>query len=150
MTKNNFPEIQTERLSLRRLNKSDWEMISYLRTDKNVNAFVKRSSAETKEKALEFIQRIAAEFENQNSIYWKITEQNTDKMIGSICLWNFSKDRKTAEVGYDLSPDHQGKGIMTESLNRIAEFGFQKLNLELIEAFTHRKNENSKKLLQRN
>ncbi len=46
----NFPEIQTERLSLMRLKNSDWEMISYLRTDKNVNEFVNRSSAETKEK----------------------------------------------------------------------------------------------------
>jgi ribosomal-protein-alanine N-acetyltransferase len=68
----NFPEIQTERLSLMRLKNSDWEMISYLRTDKNVNEFVNRSSAETKEKALEFIKRINTEFKNKNSIYWKI------------------------------------------------------------------------------
>src|SRR5690606_23047179 len=89
MTMNNFPDIQTERLSLMRLKNSDWEMISYLRTDENVNEFVNRSSAETKEKALEIVKRINTEFKNQNSIYWKITERNTDKMIGSICLWNF-------------------------------------------------------------
>lgn len=146
----NFPEIHSERLSLMRLKNSDWEMISYLRTDKNVNEFVNRSSAETKEKALEFIKRINTEFKNKNSIYWKITERNTDKMIGSICLWNFSKDRKTAEIGYDLSPMYQGKGIMNESLKSIVEFGFQKLKLELIEAYTHYKNESSKKLLEKN
>ena len=71
-------------------------------------------------------------------------------MIGSICLWNFSEDQKTAEIGYDLSPDYQGKGIMHESLCRIIEFGFQNLNLEFIEAFTHYKNEPSKKLLENN
>lgn len=150
MTENNFPEIQTDRLLLTRLINSDWEMISFLRSDINVNEFVMRSSAETKQKALEFIQKINTEFENQNSIYWKITERNTTKMIGSICLWKFSKDRKTAEIGYDLSPDHQRKGIMNESLHSIIEFGFQKLNLELIEAYTHCKNENSKKLLEKN
>ncbi len=125
-------------------------MISFLRTDKKVNEFVDRSSAETKEEALEFIQKVNAEFKNGNSIYWKITEKNSDIMIGSICLWNFSKDRKMGEIGYDLSPLYQGKGIMDESLNSIVEFGFQKLELELIEAYTHYKNDSSKKLLERN
>ena len=122
----------------------------FLRSDKNVTDFVNRSSAKTKEKALEFIKRINTEFENRNSFYWKMTERNTDKIIGSICLWNFSKDKKTAEIGYDLIPNHQGKGIMTKSLKNITEFGFQKLNLELIEAYTYHKNENSKKILERN
>ncbi|WP_228530406.1 GNAT family N-acetyltransferase [Tamlana sp. I1] len=147
---NNFPEIQTERISLISLKKSDWEMISFLRSDKKVNEFVNRSSAETKEKALDFIKKINTEFNNRNSIYWKITEKNTDIMLGSICLWNFSEDRKTAEIGFDLRPKYQGKGIMNESLNSIIEFGFEKLNLESIEAYTHYKNESSKRLLQRN
>jgi ribosomal-protein-alanine N-acetyltransferase len=150
MTTKNFPKIQTERLSLLRLEKSDWEVISFLRTDKKVNEFVERSSAETKEKALEFIKKVNNEFKNGNTIYWKITDKNTNIMIGSICLWNFSKDRKTAEIGYDLSTLYQGKGIMNESLNSIVKFGFQKLELELIEAYTHYKNDSSKKLLERN
>jgi ribosomal-protein-alanine N-acetyltransferase len=150
MTIINFPEIKTERLILRRLRRSDWEEISFLRSDQHVNQFVKRSAAETKQKALDFIDKINTKFENQNSIYWKITEKKSDKMIGSICLWNFSQDRRTAEIGYDLSPDHQGKGIMTESLINVIKFGFQKLNLELIEAYTHYRNESSKNLLTKN
>ncbi|MEN8193091.1 MAG: GNAT family N-acetyltransferase [Bacteroidota bacterium] len=150
MMKNNFPEIQTERLFLSRLKNSDWEIISFLRSDKKVNEFVKRSSAETKEKAIEFIQKINTQFENRNSYYWKITEKNKNIMIGSICLWNFSKDKKTAEIGYDLSPTYQGNGIMNESLKAIIEFGFREFNLDLIEAYTHYKNKNSKKLLERN
>lgn len=147
---NQFPEINTERLLLRRLMESDWEMISYLRSDKEVNEFIKRPSAESKEKALEFINKINSGIDNQNSLYWTITEKNSNQMIGSICLWNFSEDRKTAEVGYDLSPKFQGKGIMNESLKSILEFGFKNLNLELIEAYTHKRNVNSKKLLERN
>jgi len=68
-----FPEIETERLLLRRLKNSDWEMISYLRSDKNVNKFVKRPSAESKEKALEFISKINDGIENQSFYYWTIT-----------------------------------------------------------------------------
>ena len=150
MTNDNFPELETDRLLLTRLKTSDWKMISFLRSDQEVNKFVKRSSAATQEEALEFIQKINHSIDHQHSYYWKIAERNNDQMIGSICLWNFSEDQETAEIGYDLSPDYQGKGIMHESLCRIIEFGFQNLNLEFIEAFTHYKNEPSKKLLENN
>jgi len=150
MTENNFPEIQTERFLLKRLENSDWKMISFLRSDKNVNEFVQRPNADTKEKALKFIQKINTGMDNLDLYYWKITERGKNEMIGSICLWNFSKDHKTAEVGYDLSPDYQGKGIMNESLKNITEFGFRKLNLNLIEAYTHNYNKSSTKLLEKN
>lgn len=125
-------------------------MISYLRSDKVVNKFVKRPKAETKEKALDFIDKINTGIDEKNYYYWVITEINGDQMIGSICLWNFSIDQTTAEVGFDLSPKFQGKGIMNESLQSILEFGFKILNLDLIEAYTHKKNMSSKKLLESN
>ena len=128
MTNNNFTELETDRLLLTRLKTSDWKMISFLRSDQEVNKFVKRSSAATQEEALTFIQKINHSIDHQHSYYWKIAERNNDQMIGSICLWNFSEDEKSAEIGYDLSPDYQGKGIMNESLSRIIEFGLELLH----------------------
>ncbi len=125
-------------------------MISYLRSNKEVNEFVKRPAAESKEKALEFIKKTNNGINNRKLYYWTITEKNNCEMIGSICLWNFSQDQKSAEVGYDLSPKSQRKGIMNESLKSVLEFGFKKLNLDIIEAYTHKNNESSKKLLERN
>lgn len=150
MNPDNLPEILTERLFLRGLKQSDWKMISFLRSDKDVNEFIKRPSAESKEKALEFISKINTGSNDQISYYWAITEKNQNKMIGSICLWNFSMNNKIAEVGFDLSPKHQRKGIMNEALISVLSFGFDKLNLNTIEACTHRKNERSKKLLVNN
>ncbi|MCB0397481.1 MAG: GNAT family N-acetyltransferase [Flavobacteriales bacterium] len=145
-----FSELETERLVLRRLKPSDWEMISYLRSDEVVNRYVNRPPAESKEKALEFIAKIDDGINNRVSWYWVITEKNNDKMIGSICLWNLSEDRKAAEVGYDLSPEFHGKGIMNESLQSVLAFGFNVQNLDLIEAYTHADNESSRRLLERN
>lgn len=146
-----YSEIATECLILRRLRVSDWQMISYLRTDKEVNQFVKRPSAATKEEALSFISKINNGIENQSFYYWVITEKDViEEMIGSICLWNFSEDKKTAEVGYDLSPKFQGKGIMDESMKAVLTFGFDKLHLNKIEAYTSSFNKSSVKLLERN
>lgn len=145
-----LPELQTDRLVLRRLRETDWKEIQYLRSDEMVNKFVKRSKAETKEKALAFIQRINTELETRKCIYWSISLKNNQEMIGSICLWNFSKDKKTAEVGYDLNPLFHRMGIMNEAMQAVLDFGFQELNLHKIEAFTQRNNEPSLQLLERN
>lgn len=150
MKTNSLPQLQTKRLFLRTLKISDWKAISYLRSDRTVNKFVKRESAETKEKALAFISKINAGIQNQNMYYWSISEKRESEMIGSICLWNFSNDRKTAEVGYDLNPTFQQKGIMDEALKGVTEFGFNSLKLTCIEAFTHKENTASKNLLERN
>ena len=150
MKQNYFSEIITKRLLLRKLKKSDWEIISYLRSDKEVNEFVKRPAAASKEKALKFISKTNKGIDDRNLYYWVITEKNNSEMIGSICLWNFSQDQKSAEVGYDLNPEFQKKGIMDESLKSVLEYGFKELDLDIIEAYTHKNNESSKKLLERN
>jgi ribosomal-protein-alanine N-acetyltransferase len=67
--------------------------------------------------------------------------------LGTICLWNFSEDRKTAEVGYELLPDHHRKGIMSEALTAVLNYGFNQLHLQEIVAMTNTFNENSKGLL---
>ncbi|MCK0191497.1 GNAT family N-acetyltransferase [Arenibacter sp. F20364] len=146
----NFQELETNRLLLRRLEESDWPMIRYLRSDKEVNKYVNRQSAETKEKALAFIAKTNKGISNGQLYQWCISLKNSPAMIGNICLWNFSQDRKTAEMGYDLSPEFHSRGIMDEAMKAVLNFGFNQLNLGLIEAFTSKRNESSKKLLLRN
>ncbi len=150
MNNANFPEIRSKRLLLRQLQPTDWETISFLRSDKKVNEFVIRPGAKSKKEALAFISKINKGIIDKTLYYWVITEKTNPKMIGSICLWNFSEDKKVAEVGYDLHPEHQGKGVMTESLKSVVRFGFNTLHLEHIEAFTHQLNESSTRLLEKN
>jgi len=150
VNKNLFPIRNTERLILRKPDEHDWEMVSYLRSDNEVNKYVKRMSAESKEKAIAFIKKVNGGIIDQSILYWVITEKENEEMIGSICIWNFSEDRKTAEVGFDLSPKFQKQGIMDESLRSVLDYGFTYLNLDTITAYTHRKNISSITLLKRN
>ena len=148
-----FPEIKTERLSLRKIEELDCDNILFLRSDVTVNKFIERpENRKTRNKtdAIKFIKEINEAFDKNKSISWGITLKNNPKVIGTICLWNFSENKKTAEVGYDLDPEYQRIGIMNEALNSIIDFGFNKLKLDTIEAFTHKENENSKKLLEKN
>ena len=148
-----FPVIKTERLTLREIKESDSDVILYLRSDKSINKFINRpENRRTKNisDAINHIKKLNAETKNNKSVSWGITINDNPKIIGTICLWNFSKDYKTAEVGYDLNPNFQKKGIMSESLKSVINFGFIDLCIDRIEAFTHIQNENSKKLLVKN
>lgn len=148
-----FPLIQTERLILRQLRESDSDEILYLRSNPVINKYIRReSNKQTKniQDALDFIQRINRGIEINSSISWSITLKNSPKTIGTICLWNFSNQNRCAEIGYDLALDFQGKGIMNEAMQAVLTFGFDSLNLQKIEAFTHKENSSSQKLLVKN
>lgn len=145
-----LPTLTTERLVLRTFKLSDSKEIQFLRSDAKVNALVKRPLTPTEEDAKTFILKILAGIAKKEFYNWGICTKESDKLIGTICLWNFSKDRKIAEVGYDLHPKAHGKGIMHEALNAVLSFGKEKLQIEDFEAYTHYANQKSIALLERN
>jgi ribosomal-protein-alanine N-acetyltransferase len=144
-----FPTLTTERLTLRQLLESDVQEIFLLRSDAIVNKYLDRQPSETVEGALKFIRKVNENFKNNEGFYWAITQTDNEKLIGTICLFGFSDELKKCEIGYELLPNYQGQGIMNEALNKIIEFTFQTLGLETIDAFTHKDNHSSTKLLQK-
>ncbi len=92
-----FPILTTPRITLRAVHTSDAPEILYQRSDPEMNKYIERPEnrkTKTLEDALAFIQKISEEYKNGKSITWGITPNNERKIIGTICLWNFSEDRK--------------------------------------------------------
>ena len=125
----------------------DAPQIFYLRSNATVNQYILRAKQQDTNEALSFIRNRIKDTENGKIYYWAISLKGEQELIGSICLWNFSEDKTVAEVGYDLHPDYFHKGIMTEAILEVISFGFNNLQLKSIEAFTHKENANSIKLL---
>ena len=143
-------KLETKRLLLRQLEITDWELIKFLRTDPQVNEFVDRPGADSKEAALAFINKINEGIANNQYCYWAICSlSDNETMIGSVCLWNFNETRTQAEIGFDLHPQYQGKGIMTEAVGEVLSYGFIDLGLDRIDAYTHHANVKSLNLLKR-
>lgn len=140
-------KIETERLVLRSIDESHVEDILKIRSNEVVNQFVKRISPKTNYDALDFILTIKKRVKNRETFYWGISLKDQTDLIGTICLYRFSEDRTEAEVGYELLPAYHRKGIMSETLTAVLNFGFNELYLNEILAFTNKFNENSKSLL---
>ncbi len=142
-----FPILLTDRLILRRLTIKDGKEIFSLRSDVAVNKYLDRPIASTEKDALNFINKISDGISNNEWIYWAIALRNVGKLVGTICLWNISLENNTAEIGYELCPEFQGRGLMKEAVNKVMEFGFQKIGVQTIEAFSHSENKSSTRLL---
>lgn len=145
-----FPLLISERLFLRQLNSNDANEVFFLRSSKLVGAFIAREPQETISQAIEFIQKTHDAFILNNAITWGITLKENDFLIGTISLHSFTQGNSVAEVGYDLNPEYQKKGIMSEALKLVLNYGFYKKQFIKIEAFTQKENESSKILLKHN
>lgn len=142
-------ELQTTRLTLRPLQPTDDVALLALRANPDVNRYIERAPPEDITQARMFIDTIMNNSLTQTVAYWAITLHEGD-LIGTICLWNFSEDRLTAELGYELHPAYQGLGFMNEAAQKVLDFGFTVLGLQTIQAVTHKDNVRSSRLLERN
>ena len=145
-----FTELKTTRLHLRMLSETDIPDILFLRSDPGINKYIRRQKMTGPEEALDFILRIHADISEERCLYWAISLTSDPKLIGVICLWKFSVDRRIAELGYELKPEFHHQGIMREAVTCVLRFGFEHIFLEEIEAFTNKKNKNSISLLKKN
>lgn len=145
-----FPEIGTARLCLRQLSPDDAPAIFALRTDPEVNQYLERPLLRRLEEAQDVIQSLNQGVANNSWIFWAIALKDNNQLIGTICIWNISRINSSADIGYELLPGYQGKGIMQEALSQVLDFGFQKMQLNKLQAFTHKNNNKSLQLLQKN
>ena len=142
-----FPVLTTERLTLRQLTIDDQQDIFALRSDPEINRFLGRQPSLTIEDAINFINKVNDNVEKGHTYYWAITLTDTKTLVGTICLFDFSGEKNSCEIGYELKTEFQGQGIMKEAALAVIDFVFQTLKCKKIVAFTHYENQSSTNLL---
>jgi [ribosomal protein S5]-alanine N-acetyltransferase len=142
-----FPILQTTRLILRQTTLLDKEEIYRLRSIERVNRHLARPKARTVEDASAHIEKIARYIQNNELISWAITEMGSNILIGTIGFMNFISETNEGEVGYELLPEFHSKGIMTEALSAVLDYGHKTIGLKKTLAITTPENVESVKLL---
>ena len=140
-----FPILTTERLTLRQLLINDEQEIFTLRSDSEINKYLDRQISNTIDDARNFIDKIT----KNNSLYWAITLSDKNILVGTICLFGFSDENDKCEIGYELLTNFQGQGIMKEASEKVIDYAFNTIKVKKIEAFLHRDNQSSIKLLEK-
>ncbi len=138
--------LHTPNYVLRPLQLTDAETIYTLRSSEEVNEFLNRPLATSIDDAIIFIKKIIA---MENAFYRAITIKNTGDLAGTITIYNIDPENDRAEVGYELLPQFQGKGIMKEVLHATIEFAFYKMRLKSLEGWLQEGNIKSILLLKK-
>jgi ribosomal-protein-alanine N-acetyltransferase len=144
-----FPQLETERLILRKLKPEDSrDLFHYFSKDEVTKYYDLESFVEVRQ-AEELIDNWNNRFEELKGIRWAITIRSEERVIGTCGFHNWSKEHFKVEIGYELAPEYWRQGIMTEVLNEIIQYGFIDLGLNRIEALIDPDNISSRKLLEK-
>ncbi len=125
--------IETQRLILRPFKMSDCDDVARICNNEKFSQFLLLPFPYTKDMAKSWISTHKQARKDDLSYDFAITDKKTKKLIGSISLM-IKRKHNQAEVGYWICPDFSGKGIATESLKSVLNFGFNTLKLHKIYA----------------
>jgi ribosomal-protein-alanine N-acetyltransferase len=144
---NEFPKLETKNLILRETHLSDASAIFAIFADERVTKFHDLETATCIEQVKFLIDRRRDRFQKQEGIRWGIAQKQNDIIIGS-CGYRMENNLRGA-LGYELASAYWRKGIMSEALKAIINWGFERLNFNRIEAMVMLDNIASKKLLEK-
>jgi RimJ/RimL family protein N-acetyltransferase len=144
------PELRTERLLLRRWLPSDREAFAAMNADPRVmEHFPATLSREESDNA---VARIEDSFERQGFGWWAVEVIDGAPFIGFIGLSTVpfqAPFTPCIETGWRLAADYWTRGYATEGARAALAFGFDKLQLNEIVAFTVPANVRSRRVMEK-
>lgn len=146
----NMPELETERLVLRKIKLDDADDMYEYASNPDVTRYLTWSPHNDKAYTFEYISYLQGRYRAGDYFDWAVTLKSTDKMIGTCGFTKFDYYNDSAEIGYALNPKYHGAGIATEAVARVIEFGFKNLNLNRLECRYMVENVASRRVMEKN
>jgi ribosomal-protein-alanine N-acetyltransferase len=128
----NVPRIETSRLALRQLTARDIQFIYELFSIEETNRYVSNPPVKDMKEAREIYELYCKPKPNLFRI--GIVVKETGELVGTLGLYAINRDDRRATLGFDLLPQHWGKGYMTEACRALLDWAFKELKLNRIQA----------------
>ena len=142
-----FEELHTERLRLRKFTPEVYEHIYKTMDDAQLMAVLGVADTEALEKEHEKYRKGLATH-NRTFVNFQVIDAATGNIIGGCGFHTWFPLHKRAEIGYNLNDDiHKNKGLMSEALTTVLDYGFDTMGLHRVEALVAEWNVPSLKLL---
>lgn len=144
-----FPNLETDRLILRKPDLKDVDELFIYRSNKEYMRYIPHRFVTEKEQVVQVIQFIHNTIKENKGINWAVDLKNTGALTGMVGYVQFHNDRYRAEIGYMFFTPYHGTGVAKEATQAVIDYGFNKLNLHSIEAVVNHENIPSQKLLEK-
>lgn len=129
-----LPTLHTPRLTLRPVRMSDAGDLYEYSSDPQVAQHVLWDAHTSIHQTRGYIRYLLRQYRSAAPSTFVIALRSTGKVVGTIGFMWLQTENRSAEVGYSLSRAYWNQGLMTEALREVLRFGFDKLNLNRIEA----------------
>jgi ribosomal-protein-alanine N-acetyltransferase len=145
-----LPDLVTDRLLLRNLSTDDAQDMFEYASDPRVAAFTAWTAHESIEDSRTFLKMTVTDNANAatNQWTWGIIYKQSNKLVGT-CFLSWSPQHARAVVGYALGYLYWGQGLMTEVVREVIRFGFERMNLNRIEALCLPENIGSARVMEK-
>lgn len=140
------PNIETNRLILRRYNEIDLDAFYEILHDERLHTYIPFPDL-TKEEELEYIKNCMAEVEESKYEKWSIVLKNENITIGNISVNTVNKKHNYCNVGYVVRYDYWGKGYASEALEAVSNYLLNDRNYYLVECSCNELNKQSSKVM---
>jgi ribosomal-protein-alanine N-acetyltransferase len=142
------PKLETEQLILREISHADTAAIFRNFSDPDIAQWFFDQPHTKVEQTTQFIDQFISEFEQGKGLTWAMTLKENGLCIGT-CGYGDVEIGSRGEIGFDLAKEYWGRGLMSEGLIAIIDYGFTVLELAKVEAHTYSNNERAKRLLEK-
>ncbi|BAU28793.1 ribosomal-protein-alanine N-acetyltransferase [Aneurinibacillus soli] len=149
-TSQEFPQLETKRLLLRKMSMDDAPTLFRFWSDEKVTKYMNIPAFQDVSQATEMIDLLNNLASYKEAIRWGIVLKETNELVGSCGYNNWVKDERCrGEIGYDLGKEYWGQGIAAEALEVMLDYGFTQMKLNRVEALVEPENIASIKLLKK-
>ena len=130
-----LPELETERLLLRKMRLDDAEAMFAYASDPEVTRYVLWDTHRSIDDTEEFLRFATEGYERGDFGGWGVVLKDSGVFVGTCGLdAGYAPEHARAELGYVLSREHWGRGLMPEAARAVIRFGFVRMTLNRIEA----------------
>ena len=115
------PQIETERLILRRYRESDIDVMYEIITDERLSTYIKFPKL-SKEEELECIKKWIQEADESKYERWVLESKTDGAIVGNIDVNTVVKKRNYCNVGYTIRYNYWGRGYAAEALKAVSNY----------------------------
>jgi ribosomal-protein-alanine N-acetyltransferase len=145
----NLPQIETDRLLLRKMVETDVTALFAILSDPEVIKFTPRQPHQSIEDTRALLHRWIALYEQNEVSRWGIVHKNHQVVIGVCGFVNWNKINQRGEIAYILARKYWRQGYTTEAIQEVIKFGFGVMGLNRIEALCEPENRGSIRVLEK-
>jgi len=146
---NQFPYLETERLTLCEVKNSDAEDLFAILSDEDVMRYYGDLPFESLQQVRHAINWYRNSLHDETGIRLGIFPKHGFRLIGTCGFHTILQDHGRADMVCLLARDQWGQGYMQEALQKLIQYGFEQLGLHRLQALIEPPNTPSLRLFER-